>query len=178
MVEKNKVCLAGAVRGIVLYRSAWDCFIQIEDRGVGLSRAVDWPLTLKGAVCALPASMMRIPADVVQKRLTLGIEQHARGAFASMFSSAEQQQRELDEARRVVSEYVIEEIDMRSLDRVFVQSARLDSNAIASFVEALCGIFAPQARATPKPGPVFSRTPLGIPSTLSWHEYTCFKLIG
>ena len=64
----------------------------------------------------------------------------SRGAFASMFSSAEQQQRELDDARRDVSEYVIEEIDMRSLDRVFVQSARLDSNAIASFVEALCGI--------------------------------------
>ena len=64
----------------------------------------------------------------------------SRGAFASIFSSAEQQQKELDQARRVVSEYVMEEIDMRSLDRVFVQSSRLDSNAIASFVEALCGV--------------------------------------
>lgn len=63
-----------------------------------------------------------------------------RGGFASIFNSAEQQQREQDEARRIVSEYVTDEVDMRSLDRIFVQSNRLDSNAIASFVEALCGI--------------------------------------
>lgn len=64
----------------------------------------------------------------------------SRGGFASIFASAEQQQKEEDEARRLVSEYVTEEVDMRSLDRIFVQSSRLDPTAISDFVEALCEI--------------------------------------
>jgi len=41
---------------------------------------------------------------------------------------------------RDVSEYVCDEIDMRSLDRIFVQSPRLSGSAIADLVTALCAV--------------------------------------